>query len=78
MTLLSIALIWFVGGLAAAVIFGMTINRTNRLRDDEELPQRIGAEIGYMRPNRREHAEAAKATTADSAKKNPSRRRAVA
>lgn len=49
MTVFSIAVIWLVVGLAVAVVFGTAIRRTNRLREDEEVPQRMGGELQYMR-----------------------------
>ncbi len=49
MTILSIAALWLVVGLVAAMLFGTAIHRTGRLRDEYETPRRAGASIQYIR-----------------------------
>ncbi len=86
----SIALAWLVVGVVAAVIFGSAAGRTNRLDEDETVPQRMSAEVKYIRRTKRGRCQLAQTaltevtdttlptTLSDSQKRHPAKRRAIA
>jgi hypothetical protein len=80
MTIISIAVIWLVVGLVAAVIFGTIIRRTDRRganwHDDDGLPQQVGAQIQYMRRSKRAHCHADKSAMPHPIKRHSTKRHA--
>ena len=84
MTAVWIAVIWLVVGFVVAGMFGAAGWRANRLRENEQVPQRAGAEVRYLR-----HAKSARSRLAgtdrsarnemmNSPKKTPDKQRHIA
>ena len=78
MTVISIAVIWLVVGLVVAAMFGAAVWRTNRLREDEEVPQRAGAEVRYLRPAKNARCQLAKTALVNPLKKSSAKRDVIA
>lgn len=78
MTAVWIALIWLVVGFAVAGMFGAAGWRANRLRENEQAPQRAGAEVRYLPHARSARSRLARTEMMNSLKKTPDKQRHVA
>ena len=62
MMVVSIAVTWLVVGLIVALAFGAAVSRTSSVREEDELPQRAGAELRYFRRQRRTNCDVGAST----------------
>ncbi len=78
MMIFSMLAIWLVAGIALAIAFGITTQRTNRLHDDEQLPKQLGAEVRYLRQDKSGRCQIAKSALMTPVRKHSLRRHAAA
>lgn len=78
MTAVWIAVIWLVIGFAVAGMIGAAGWRANRLRENEQVPQRARAEVRYLRHAKYVHSRLTRTEMMNSLKKTPDKQRHIA
>ena len=77
MTAVWIAVTWLVVGFAVAGMFGAAGWRANRLRENEQVPQRARAEVRYLRHAKNTRCQLAKTAMIFPLKKPHAKRHAA-
>ena len=77
MTAVWIAVVWLVVGFVVAAVFGAAGWRANRLREDEPVPLRAGAEVRYLRHAKNTRCQLAKTAMIFPLKKPHAKRHAA-